>query len=158
MPTTPLTPDAAATVPPPPQSPQDRVAAILDRPPDQRVREYKYRFAQSVVFGLPVIALELFGPSLGGREAARWVFFLQVLLAGWVIYVGAAGMLFEGVLLLRNRVTADLIVATTAVTTYLLSATSLAPGLFPWAVSAVAIWTAFKWWLGVNFPPTRASH
>src|SRR3954466_3838186 len=80
-------------------SSSDSFETLLNRPREQRVREFKYRFAQSAVFGLPVLALQRFGPALGGAESPRWVGVLQLLLAGWVVYVGAAGMLFEGALL-----------------------------------------------------------
>src|SRR5690349_4428997 len=71
---------------------------FLTRPASDRLREYKYCCAQAVVFGLPVLALEAWGRSLGGREASRWVGGFQALLTGWVLYVAAAGMLFEGLL------------------------------------------------------------
>src|SRR5215212_4637806 len=107
MPTPPPTPDSP---------PADHLQALLDRPAEQRLREYKYRFAQAVVFGLPVIGLECFGYALGGRDAERWVGFLEALLASWVVYVGAAGMLFEG--LVGRRITADLAVSVSAVGLY----------------------------------------
>ena len=86
----------------------DELAAILNRPASERLREYKYRFAQSTVFGLPVIALHYLGPTLGGPEAGRWSGLFQLLLTGWVMYVGVVGMLIEGIL--RRRLTADGIV------------------------------------------------
>src|SRR5262249_32594294 len=93
----------------PPPTTAHRVAqsidSILHRPVSERVREYKYRFAQSLVFGLPVLALSLFGPALGGPEAGRWIGLLQSLLAGWVMYVGVTGMLVEA--LMRRRLTLD---------------------------------------------------
>src|SRR5687767_3056847 len=76
--------------------PVDTLQSLLDRPVSERLRESKYRFAQSVVFGLPVLALQWFGYRLGGTEADRWIGLLQLLLAGWIMYVGAAGLLFEG--------------------------------------------------------------
>ena len=66
------------------------------------MREFQYRFAQATVFGLPVIALQICGPSLGGADAPRWVAILQILLCGWIVYVGAAGILFEGAILLAS--------------------------------------------------------
>src|SRR4051812_28011999 len=84
---------------------------LLTRPPTERAREYRFRFGQSIVFGLPVVVLQFWGTGLGGREAAKWVGIFQALLAGWVVYVSAAGMLFEGILLLPRRVSADLICA-----------------------------------------------
>ncbi|MGH7215050.1 MAG: hypothetical protein ACREIT_09840 [Tepidisphaeraceae bacterium] len=133
--------------------------SILERPREQRVREYQYRCAQSMVFGLPVVGLQVWGNSLGGPEADRWVGALQALLAGWVVYVGAAGMLFEGALLLleRRRATGDFVVALLAVVAYLASLASVValvvagralfrPVWFHWVVVALAAWTGFRWW------------
>ena len=102
---------------------ESRVHDLLARPDEQRLREYKYRFSQSVVFGVPVIALQFFGARLGPVDSGRWVSLLQALLAGWIVYVNL-GMLFEGILLLRERVSADLIVAAIAVALYVASAIS----------------------------------
>jgi hypothetical protein len=130
--------------------------SLLHRPFEQRVREYRYRFAQSMVFGLPVIALELWGRALGGAEAERWVMFIQLLLAGWVMYVGATGMLSENVLLLGRRCSADLPVAAAALAIFLAGAISFAAviasghallgrGWFAGAVALVAVWTGLRW-------------
>ncbi len=131
-----------------------QIRAVLNRPPSERLREYKYRFAQSTVFGLPVIALHYFGPSLGGPEAGRWVGMLQTLLAGWVMYVGAMGMLVEGILL--RKITADAIAALVAISVYLSSAFGVVylfvtmnpptiPGLFHGAVILIMAWSALQW-------------
>ena len=141
------------TMPDPEASPEIR--AVLNRPATERLREYKYRFAQSTVFGLPVIALHYFGPSLGGPEAGRWAGMLQMLLAGWVIYVGAMGMLVEGILL--RKTTADALIALLAIGLYLASAIgvvslfatakpSAIPGMFHAAVILIMVWTAVQWW------------
>ena len=138
------------------QNPQSKIQNLLARPDDQRLREYKYRFSQAVVFGLPVVALQWKGYSLGGAEADRWVGILQALLAGWVVYVGAAGMLFEGLILLPRRVTADLLPALLAVAAYLFSLISVLhvpldgrlgyrPLLFHVSVVIVAAWTGVQW-------------
>ena len=141
----------------PTQSIPDRkseVLSVLRRPPSERLREYKYRFAQSGVFGVPVIALHFFGSTLGGPEAARWIGLLQLLLAGWVMYVGGAGMLVDA--LLRRRFTADGVVAATALTLYLVSAVAVihlfvtarqlnVRQLFPWAVLILFVWTGIQW-------------
>jgi hypothetical protein len=130
--------------------------SVLDRPPEQRLREHKYRFAQSVVFGLPVIALQCFGRSLGGADAPRWVGLFQALLSGWVVYVAAAGMFFEGILLIRQRVTGGLVVSTLAIGLYLASVASevrllitstpwFEPLLFHWAVILLASWSGMQW-------------
>ena len=138
-------------------APPSRLTELLARPDDQRLREYKYRFSQAVVFGLPVLALQLCGRALGGPEAERWVGILQALLAGWVVYVGAAGMLFEGLILLPRRVVADLIPALVAVLAYLFSLTSVVyvlftghlwyrPLLFHASVCVIAGWTGLQWY------------
>src|ERR1700712_820939 len=101
--------------------PSAQIQSLLHRPLEQRVREFKYRFAQSVVFGLPVLALQRYGPQLGWVEANRWVGVIQMLMAGWVVYVAAAGMLFEGIFLLPGKIAADLFVAIAAVGFYLIS-------------------------------------
>jgi hypothetical protein len=99
----------------------------------------------------------LFGHALGGPEAERWVGILQALLAGWVMYVGAAGMLFEGLLRLRQKFTADLAIAATAVLMYLASLLSLLgivvngrllyrPLMFHLSVLVIAVWAGMMWY------------
>ena len=154
-----MKPDAATDVDAPPSAdpPSDRLSALLARPDDQRLREYKYRFSQAAVFGLPVLALQLWGRALGGSDSDRWVGILQALLAGWVVYVGAAGMLFEGLILLSRRVIADLIPALVAVLAYLFSLISVLhvlltgqlwyrPLLFHVSVIIVTAWTGLQWY------------
>jgi hypothetical protein len=144
--------------PPSPERHANDFTALLLRPADQRRREYQYRFGQSVVFGLPVLGLQWFGRSLGGPESDRWVAILQALLAGWVAYVAAAGMLFEGLVWLRRRrVTADLFPSAVAAGFYLASLIRLiayalrgAAGDFPrpwfhWVVGLLIAWTAVRW-------------
>ena len=135
------------------------IANLLARPRDQRLREYKYRFSQSVVFGLPVIALQSYGRALGPADSERWVSLLQALLAGWVLYVNL-GMLFEGLLLLpARRVTGDFIASIAAVALYAYSLVSAAHGvvtsrllfrplMFHVAVVVLAAWTGWRWWRG----------
>ena len=138
--------------------------SLLDRSDPERLREFKYRFGQSVVFGLPVVALELVGRSLGGPEADRWVTLFQALLAGWVVYVGATGMAIEGAFLLLARrrppvwLLADLVVASAAMLLYLISLTRLVPllggrsvpggwpSLFAGVVVLLAAWSCLRWW------------
>jgi cation transport ATPase len=137
--------------------PDASIDPLLDRPAADRLREFRYRFAQSAVFGLPVILLQWLGPSLGGRESARWVALFQAILASWVIYVGAAGMLFEGLLLLtRGRFSPDLVPALLAICLYLLglyralplilhpSSPRFAP-TFHLAVAVLLLWSAIRW-------------
>jgi hypothetical protein len=145
--------------PPTPQTDPPAFTDLLHRPADQRRREYQYRFAQSAVFGLPVLALQFFGRSIGGPEADRWVAVLQLLLGGWVVYVGAVGMAFEGaVWLMRRRLSADLIPAAVAILLYLAALARLvafvlssSAGPFPrgwihWAVTLLIVWTGVRWW------------
>jgi cation transport ATPase len=119
------------------------------------------------VFGTPVWALQWFGRELGGAEAQRWVQILQALLTGWVVYVAAAGMLFEGLVRLRRgRVSGDVLVAMTAVGMYVVSLlgtiallfrgdaasgdVSRIPPLFHWVVLVLACWSAVQWWRKKN--------
>lgn len=129
---------------------------LLARPLDQRLREYKYRCAQSLVFGLPVVALQYIGTSLGGPEAPRFVAIIQMLLAGWVMYVGAAGMLIEGAMLFveSRQFTWGLIVSNTAFGLYFYSLLATGylvvtgRGVFPIyhvPVMLIAIWTGIRW-------------
>jgi hypothetical protein len=123
----------------------------------ERLREYKYRFGQSIVFGLPVIALQLYGRALGPTDSERWVSLLQALLAGWVLYVNL-GMLFEGILLLpTRRVTGDFVISTVVTLLYLYSLVSAAHGvvtsrlllrplLFHVCVIVLAAWSGWRWW------------
>ena len=141
----------------PTASPTPSVEQLLARPPAERAREFKYRFAQSLVFGLPVMALHWFGPALGGAEAPKWAGLFQSLLAGWVIYVAAAGMIFEGALLVaRGRVTLDFVVATVAAIVYLAGVAgwlsllirggaSRLPMPFHYSVILLAAWCGLRW-------------
>jgi hypothetical protein len=139
--------------------PSDRIELLLSRPIEQRKREFQYRFAQSVVFGLPVLFLQYVGPSLGGivEERQRWIGILQGLLAGWVVYVGAMGMVFEGILLLGRKLSIDLLVGIIALGCWVHSAISVLhvtidgklwyePLLFHGSVTSLAVWTGIRWW------------
>jgi hypothetical protein len=135
------------------------VASLLSRPNEQRAREHRYRCAQAIVFGLPVLALQWFGHGLGGEpdEARRWTAVLQALLAGWVTYIAAAGMLAEGVLLIGRRFTFDLLVAAVALLLYVVSLISslgvlvrgrplAGPLFFHIVVILLAGWCGWRWW------------
>jgi hypothetical protein len=122
---------------------------------EQRVREYKYRCAQSVVFGVPVVALQLWGSALGPSDAWKWVPLLQALLSGWVVYVNL-GMLIEGVIVVRRAVTGDLMTIVIALGLYLFSVISTARILFGEVrqprlilfhavVILLAFWTGIQW-------------
>ena len=151
------TPDA------PPDERSTRLHELLSRPLDERLREYKYRFAQSVVFGLPVIALQWWGSALGPVDADRWVSLIQALMCGWILYVNL-GMLFEGILIRRLASTTsveprwrgDFLVAAAAISLYLYSLTSALHGiitahlwyrplLFHFCVILLASWSAWRW-------------
>jgi hypothetical protein len=127
---------------------------LLSRPPAERQREHKYRFSQSFVFGLPVIALQWFGHRLGGDEAALWIAVFQALLAGWVMYVAATGMLIEAMLLRRPTLDAAaggmglvLYLASIAATVLMLfGRPDIVPLLFHWAVLVLIAWTGSQWW------------
>ena len=141
-----------------PADPTSLADGILRRPFDQRIREYKYRCAQSIVFGLPVLALQLVGDQIGGPESQRWVPLLQAVLTVWIVYVGSVGMLSEGLMLLcaRRRVTADLVVALVSVGMTTLSLGSVVgvfvtgqvlfrPLLFHVTVIVLVAWNAAQW-------------
>jgi cation transport ATPase len=99
------------------------VESLLSRPPDQRAREQRFRFGQAVVFGLPVLALQWFGTDLGGPEARRWVALLQAVLCGWIVYTGASGPVFEGIVrvLAGRGLSLDLLVAGAATAVFIFS-------------------------------------
>jgi hypothetical protein len=113
------------------------------------------------VFGLPVVALQWFGRSLGGPEADRWVTLFQALLAGWVVYVVATGMVTEGILifLARRRVSLvvglDMLVACLCIVGYvfglalplgLLVYPKFAwPATFHWCVLTLSCWSGVRW-------------
>jgi len=151
---------------------QQRLRLLVDRPIDQRIREYKYRFAQSVIFGLPVLVLQWAGKRLGGspEEAERWVAALQALMGGWVVYLSATGMLVEQLLLMARPVHAsgrslqggrnvpELLVCMVAVVLCLFSLLSVTgvfvtgrpfyrPLLFHMAVMLLAGWCGLRWWM-----------
>lgn len=142
----------------PPISPG--IEHVLARPASERAREFRYRFAQSIVFGLPVLALHWLGPALGGTEAPRWTGLFQTLLAGWVIYVAAAGMIFEGAILLtRGRLTLDFTIAMIAAALYVIALggwamlllradASRVPMPFHHSAMLLAVWCGARWaWL-----------
>jgi len=126
---------------------------------EERTRQYKYRFSQSVVFGLPVLALQYWGDALGPADWQRWASLLQALLCGWVVYVNL-GMLFDGLVWLfvprHRKIHADLLVSLAAVALYAYSMLSALPGIFfenlpyplrfDWCVMILAAWTGLRWW------------
>jgi hypothetical protein len=134
------------------------LAQLLARPAHQRRIEYKYRCAQAIIFGLPVLGLQYLGPKLGGAESPRWIAILQALLAGWVVYVGAAGMLFEGLVSISNRGNwPDLVVALISLGLYFYSLGSVLaifftghlayqPLLFHVSVILLGLWSGIQWW------------
>src|SRR5262249_36236456 len=94
---------------------------------------------------------------LGGVESARWVAILQSLLSGWVVYVAGAGMLFEGIILLRAKLTLGFFVSAAAVLMYLFSLGAVLgiffighltyrPTLFHGAILLLLPWCTWRWW------------
>jgi cation transport ATPase len=139
---------------------QPELEQVLSRPVEQRLREWRHRTWQAIIFGLPVLFLQWFGTSLGGAESSRWVAVFQTLLAGWVTYVVAVGLLTEGVMLLlaRRKLTADVVIAALAIVAYLYSAISVVsvfftghiwyrPLVFHLVVIALGTWSAGRWWI-----------
>jgi len=108
---------------------------------NQTRREYRARFAQALVFGLPALALHYAGPLLAGGAASEpaglfypWLF--EALLVGWACLVGGWPILWQGALaLVHLRPTGDLVTALVLLLTWLASAAGvlgLALGLAPW--------------------------
>lgn len=138
---------------------------LLNRPLAERVREYRYRCAQCVIFGLPVLALQWVGPRLssGPEEAARWVPMLQAVLAGWICYVGALPMVVEGIIGSGWIVRSNLVVCAATMVAYLYSVGSLVIGLvhghasyrtlFHVIVIALVVWNALGWWVTLRLQP-----
>jgi hypothetical protein len=132
--------------------------ALLQRPLDQRIREYQYRAAQSAVFGLPVLALHFFGHFLGSG-ADRWPILMQMLLTGWIVYVSATGMIFEALLTMRPQFAADFSIAAIATALFAFSsarviyqiaitASATATTYFHLTVLLLLAWTALRFtWL-----------
>lgn len=132
---------------------------MLARPLDQHIREHKYRCAQAIVFGLPVIGLQYFGHKLGGAESARWVAIMQFILTGWILLVAATGMISEGVMLIasRRKLTADFVVAIVAIALFVVSCVPRAPRMFHVVVIIIALWTGLRWLtLGRSATPRSA--
>jgi cation transport ATPase len=124
--------------PPEPSNPLS-LQQLIDRPKSERLREYKYRLAQTTVFGLPVIALAIWGPLLGPRDWQRWSGVLQALLTGWIIYVNL-GLLLEP--LIRRQLSFDLLVLVAALTLYLWSIAGTAYVLL---TAKLLRWSALYW-------------
>jgi cation transport ATPase len=131
---------------------------LLSRSSTERCREFRYRFAQCAIFGLPVLGLQWIGPLLSARpdEASRWVPLLQAILTGWICYIGALPMGVEALILIRRRWSIDGLVAAVALLSYLYSLTLLVtaflhPGaiyrtfLFHAVVSLLATWNGLRW-------------
>jgi hypothetical protein len=144
-------------IPPAPTEPTpsdliDPVQELLNRPVEHRAREYRYRFAQTVVFGLPVVGLWAWGPMLDPNGYGRWGTVLEALLTGWILYVNA-GMVIEGLML--RRVTGDLVVSSLVVGMYgwgvvwmignLVSGAGSGAILFLVCVVVLGGWTGVRW-------------
>jgi cation transport ATPase len=120
------------------------------------LREHKYRFAQCVVFGIPVIALYFWGPKLGGSDSARWTGLLQSLLSGWIVYLGAVPLIAEGFLLIAHRqFKFELLVALGALLLYIIGVVGWAmtlrgraapfPSAFSCSVVILVLWSGVQW-------------
>ncbi len=130
----------------------DSIQELLGRPAAHRAREYKYRFAQTVVFGLPVVGLWVWGPVLDPMGYARWASILEALLTGWILYVNA-GMAIEGLML--RRVTGDLVVSGVVAGMYGWGIVWMIVGMvgahgegmiwFLICAVALAVWTGVRW-------------
>jgi cation transport ATPase len=141
---------------PTPTPPPTETAARIER-----LRQWKYRLTQSLVFGIPVFALHFAGPRLGGPEAARWIGLLESLLSGWVLYVGGLGMIGDA--LLRRRWTIHAAVAIAAIVAYGMGIARLiallvdakTPGLSRGFVASTALIVA---WSAIAYAATNRSH
>ena len=134
------------------------IPSILNRPLSERIREHKYRFAQCLIFGLPVLALHFFGAKLGGPEAGRWTGLLAALLAGWCLYVGAVPLLSEGMMLLAQRqFKMQLLIGCGAMGFYIVGVVGWIMALrggpapfaaaFAYAVVLLVVWSGVNWLL-----------
>jgi hypothetical protein len=78
---------------------------------ETRVREWRRRFAIAVMFGAPVIPLELLGPGLEGLAPGGhvWRGSIELFLTGWAIY-SAGAVFLVGVILsiIARKTNADL--------------------------------------------------
>jgi hypothetical protein len=107
-----------------------------------------------------VLALQLFGPSLGGPESSKWIGLFQALLAGWVMYIGALPILLEEAMdtMLRPRHqrsrSLSMLVVLLALMFYvigiatwvliLLRRSPIIPAPFAITVSIVILWCGWK--------------
>ena len=109
-----------------------------------------------MVFGLPVLALQFFGPKLGGPEAGRWIGLLQALLSGWCLYLAALPMLSESMMLLSlGKVKLELFISSATIVLYLLGVVgwiftlrgrgALMPSAFGLAVIILIGWSGVQW-------------
>ena len=140
---------------PPAQPDSSSIQQLIARPDEQRLREHKYRFAQTVVFGLPVLALQRWGSILGPIDSIRWASVLEALLTGWIIYVNF-GMIIEGLVVRRWSVILDFVVASIALALYAWSLTAVihvlargtiwpSPLLFHICILLLMLWTGAQW-------------
>jgi len=117
---------------------------------DRMKLEYRGRFAQSLVFGLPALVvhyLESILASGGGQSASSLAFpwFLQMVLVGWAIWVAALPILWQGVWsLIHLRPTADLL------TTFIISL-----AFVPSAYGVMSLLFTGDPWFGVAVPAVR---
>lgn len=110
---------------------------------EQMVYEYRTRFAQSLVFGMPAIALHYLGPVLavgGGESAGNMLYpwLIQMVLVGWALWAGGLPILWQGVMsAIHLRATADLL------TTFITFA-----AFIPSVLGMVAVIFGYEPWFG----------
>lgn len=108
---------------------------------EQMTREYRARLAQSLVFGLPALAVHYLGPMLasgGGQSAGSMAFpwLLEMVLVGWALWVAGLPVLWQGAWsLMHLRPTADLLTTAIVMIAFIPSVVGLGSLLFiaePW--------------------------
>ncbi len=119
---------------------------------EHMTREYRLRLAQSLVFGLPALAVHYLAPVLArgsGQSAGSliypWIF--EMILVGWTLWTAGLPMLWQGGLaLLRGKCTGDLLTAAIVLAAFA-----------PSALGVVSfLWTSDPW-LPQGPPPVLAS-
>lgn len=115
---------------------------------EQMIYEYRTRFAQSLVFGLPAIILHYMGPVLavGGGEAAGnmlYPWMIEMVLVGWALWAGGLPILWQGVMsAIHLRATADLLTTVIVFAAFVPSLVGVVSVIFghePWFGTAAAM-------------------
>lgn len=112
---------------------------------EQMVYEYRTRFAQSLVFGMPAIVLHYLGPVLavgGGESAGNMLYpwLIQMVLVGWALWAGGLPILWQGVMsAIHLRSTADLVTTVIVFVAFIPSLIGMIAVIFgnePWFANA----------------------